>query len=219
MKKLIISTLAVLALTTVANATDLPNKKKAPAAPAPVAAEPAKAAAPASNDSLTVSYGQDLGNNLGAKVDDAYGVTYTHKIGSGFSVGAAASTTQDTSNVIKQNLEAQAGYSVPAFAGVTISGKAGIGERFVSTGNFPYYAIYGAADYKVMDGLTLNAINYRYRSAVDNGTYGYQSHRLGTGVTYDITSNYSVNVGFTRSYDTNWNATGDAVTGAFVVKF
>ena len=33
MKKLIISTLAVLALTATANATDLPNKKKAPEAP------------------------------------------------------------------------------------------------------------------------------------------------------------------------------------------
>jgi hypothetical protein len=217
MKKLIISTLAVLALTATANATDLPNKKKAPEAPKAVAAEPAKPAA--SNDSLTVSYGQDLGNNLGAKVDDAYGVTYKHNLGGGFSVSGVASTTQDTSNVVKQNLEAQAGYALPAFAGIAVSGKVGIGERFVSTGNFPYYALYGAADYKLVDGLTINAINYRYRSAVDTGTYGYQSHRLGTGVTYDITSNYSVNVGFTRSYDTNWNATGDAVTGAFTVKF
>ena len=69
----------------------------------------------------------------------------------------------------------------------------GVGERFVSTGNFPYYALYGAADYAIGGGLTLNAINYRYRSAVDNATYGYQSHRLGTGVTYDITSNYKRN--------------------------
>lgn len=214
MKKLIISTLAVLALTATANATDLPNKKKAPAAP--VAAEAAK---PASNDSLTISYGQDLGNNFGAKVDDAYGVTYKHNLGGGFSVSGVASTTQAPSSDLKQNLEGQVGYALPAFAGVAVSGKVGVGERFVSTGNFPYYALYGAADYAVGGGLTLNAINYRYRSAVDNATYGYQSHRLGTGVTYDITSNYSVGVSVTRSYDTNWNATGDAVTGAFTVKF
>jgi hypothetical protein len=214
MKKLIISTLAVLALTATANATDLPNKKKAPAAP--VAAEAAK---PASTDSLTISYGQDLGNNFGAKVDDAYGVTYKHNLGGGFSVSGVASTTQAPNADLKQNLEAQVGYALPAFAGIAVSGKVGVGERFVSTGNFPYYALYGAADYKLVDGLTLNAISYRYRSAVDNATYGYQSHRLGTGVTYDITSNYSVGVSVTRSYDTNWNATGDAVTGALTVKF
>jgi hypothetical protein len=214
MKKLIISTLAVLALTATANATDLPNKKKAPAAP--VAAETAK---PASTDSLTISYGQDLGNNFGAKVDDAYGVTYKHSLGGGFSVSGVASTTQAPNADLKQNLEGQVGYALPAFAGIAVSGKVGVGERFVSTGNFPYYALYGAADYKLVDGLTLNAISYRYRSAVDNATYGYQSHRLGTGVTYDITSNYSVGVSVTRSYDTNWNATGDAVTGALTVKF
>ena len=212
MKKLIISTLAVLALTATANATDLPNKKKAPAAP--VAAEAAKAA---SNDSLTISYGQDLGNNFGAKVDDAYGVTYKHNIGGGISVSGVASTTQAPNSQLNQNLEAQVGYALPAFAGVAVSGKVGVGERF-STTNFPYYALYGAADYAIGGGLTLNAINYRYRDAFDTAN-NYKSHKIGTGVTYDITSNYSVNVGVSRSYDTNWNATGDAVTGAFIVKF
>ncbi|NDB57354.1 hypothetical protein EB001_02710 [bacterium] len=215
MKKLIISTLAVLALTATANATDLPNKKKAPEAAKPVAAEAAKPAA--SNDSLSVSYGQDLGNNFGAKVDDAYGVTYKHNLGGGFSVSGVASTTQVSGALLKQNLEVQAGYALPAFSGVTVSGKVGVGERFATT-NFPYYALYGAADYKLVDGLTLNAINYRYRNAFDT-TNAYESHRLGTGVTYDITSNYSVGLSVTRSYDTNWNATGDAVTGAFTVKF
>ena len=214
MKKLIISTLAVLALTVTAHATDLPNKKKAPVA-APVAAEAAKPAA--STDSLTVSYGQDLGTNFGAKVDDAYGVTYKHSLGGGFSVSGVASTTQVQGALLKQNLEAQVGYALPAFAGIAVSGKVGVGERFTTT-NFPYYALYGAADYKLVDGLTLNAISYRYRNAFDT-TNAYESHRLGTGVTYDITSNYSVGVSVTRSYDTNWNATGDAVTGALTVKF
>lgn len=214
MKKLIISTLAVLALTATANATDLPNKKKTPETPKEVLVEKPKAA---SNDSLTVSYGQDLGVNLGAKVDDAYGVTYKHNIGGGFSVSGVASTTQVQGALLKQNLEAQVGYALPAFAGIAVSGKVGVGQRFTTT-NFPYYALYGAADYKLIDGLTLNAINYRYRNAFDT-TNAYESHRLGTGVTYDITSNYSVGVSLTRSYDTNWNATGDAVTGALTVKF
>jgi hypothetical protein len=216
MKNILITTVALLAMSVAASATDLPSKKSVPTPP--VAAAPAPAA---SNDSLTVTYGQDLGNNFGAKVDDAYGVTYKHNLGAGFSVSGAASTTQAPSALVKQNLEAQVGYALPAFAGIAVSGKVGVGERFLDTGNFPYYALYGNADYKVMDGLTLNAVQYRYRSAVDNATYGYQSHRLGTGVTYDINSTYSVSATVYRSFDTssNFNATGDAFAVGLTAKF
>jgi hypothetical protein len=215
MKNFITTTMALLALTVAANATDLPSKKSVPTPPV------AAAAPAASVDSLTVTYGQDLGNNFGAKVDDAYGVTYKHNLGAGFSVSGAASTTQAPSALVKQNLEAQVGYALPAFAGIAVSGKVGVGERFLDTGNFPYYALYGNADYKVMDGLTLNAVQYRYRSAVDNATYGYQSHRLGTGVTYDINSTYSVSATVYRSFDTssNFNATGDAFAVGLTAKF
>jgi hypothetical protein len=214
MKKLIISTVALL-MATSAYATDLPSKKAVPAAPAPAAT-----AATSSDDSLTVAYGQDLGNNFGAKVDDAYSVTYKHNIGAGFSVGGMAKTTQVSGSQLNQNLEAQAGYALPAFAGVTVSGKVGVGEKF-TTANFPYYALYSAADYKVMDGLTLNAVQYRYRSAIDNATYGYQSHQLATGVTYDITSKYSVKASVARNFDTssNLNATGDEFALGLTVKF
>jgi len=215
MKNFITTTMALLALTVAANATDLPSKKTAPTPPV------AAAAPAASVDSLTVTYGQDLGNNFGAKVDDAYGVTYKHSLGGGFSVSGAASTTQAPSALVKQNLEAQVGYALPAFAGIAVSGKVGVGERFLDTGNFPYVAVYGNADYKVMDGLTLNAVQYRYRSAIDTGTYGYQSHRLGTGVTYDINSTYSVSATVYRSFDTStsFNATGDAFAFGLTAKF
>ena len=213
MKNILTTTMALLALTVAANATDLPSKKTVPLPPVAAAAP----AAHTSTDSLSISYGQDLGNNFGAKVDDAYGITYKHSLGGGFSIGGAASTTQVANTLLKQNIEAQAGYALPAFSSITISGKVGVGERFTTT-NFPYYALYGAADYKLMDGLTLNAISYRYRNAFDT-TNSYESHRLGTGVTYDITSNYSVGVSVTRSYDNTWTATGDAVTGALTMKF
>lgn len=205
MKKYII--LAAMLATTSAFATDLPNKNKAPAAPA----------AKVSADSLTVTYGQDLGTNFGAKVDDAYGVSYKHSLGAGFSVGAAASTTQAPGSQLNQNLEAQAGYALPAVAGVTLSGKAGVGQRF-STTNFPYYALYGNADYK-LGPITINAVQYRYRSAIDSAANGYQSHQIGTGVTYDINDTYAVSAKVTRSYDTSFNATGDAITGGLTIKF
>ena len=212
----IISTamVALLATASVAFATDLPKKKTAPAAPAPVAA-----AVPAeSTDSLKIEYGQDLANNFGSKVDDIYQLTYKHNIGGGFFVGGMAQTTQVPGSQLNQNLEAQAGYSLPAIYGVTLTGKAGLGEKF-STSNFAYYALYGNADYKVTDNITFNALGYRFRSAVDSGTNGYQSNQLTTGVTYDINKSYSLSAKVARNYDTSWNATGDQFMLGATVKF
>jgi hypothetical protein len=198
-------------------AGDLPSKKTTPAAPAVSAP-----AAPAeSTDTLSVGYGQDIEKNFGSKSGDIYQVNYTHKLGGGFSVGGMAQSTQDTSNVLKQNLEAQAGYTLPSVYGATLSAKVGVGERFVSTGNFPYFAVYGGADYKIVDGITWNALQYRYRSAFDTGANGYQSHQLATGVTYDINSKYSVSAKYARNFDTtsNYNVTGDQFMLAAAVKF
>ena len=215
MKIITTAMVALLATASVAFATDLPKKKTAPAA-APVAA--ATEAVAGSSDSLKVEYGQDLGNNFGAKVDDAYTLTYKHNLGAGFSIGGKAQTAQVPNSQLTQILEAQAGYALPAMYGVTLSGKVGLGEKF-TTANFPYYAVYGAADYKVNDSITLNAVGYRYRSALDTSTYGYQSHQLSTGVTYDINKSYSLTANVARNYDTGWNATGDAFNVGAIVKF
>ena len=220
MKKLLITVAAVM-LATSAYATDLPNKKKAPAAPAPVAAATATAE---STDSLTAAYGQDTAvGNLGSKTDDIYQMTYSHKLGNGVAVGGMAQTTQVPGSQLNQNLEAQASYTLPAFSGVSVTGKIGVGEKFTTT-NFPYYAVYGSADYKVMDKLTWNAVSYRYRPAFDTNTYGYQTHQIGTGVTYDLASNYSVSAKVYRNYDasssfTNPTASGDAFMLGLTVKF
>ena len=210
MKKLLLSTtVALAAMATTAFATDLPNKKAAPAAPV---------AAAASVDSLSISYGQDFVNgSFGTKSSDAYGVAYTHKIDA-FSVGAAISTSQNTSNTVKQNIEGQVGYSQPLVAGVTATGKVGIGQRFDST-NFPYFALYGAADYKLNDDITVNAIGYRYRSAVDYNANDYRSHQLSTGVTYNLSKTYSVSAKVARNWDKDYNTTGDAATMSFNIKF
>ena len=213
MKVLSTALVALLASTAVAMAGDLPNKKKAPVAAAPAAA----AVAAASTDSLSVSYGQDLGNNFGAKVDDAYGITYKKSLPGGVFVAAAASTTQVPGSKLSQNLEAQAGLGLPDVAGIKLTAKAGIGQKF-STTNFPYYALYGNADYDLGNGLTLNAIGYRYRNAFDTSN-DYQSHQLSTGITYALNSTYSINGKVSRSYDNSWNATGDAVTVGLGIKF
>jgi len=215
MNKLLITAAAVVFATS-AFATDLPSKKKAPAAPAVTTTE---AVAPASTDSLTAAYGQDTAvGDLGSKTDDVYQLTYKHNLGAGFSVGGMAQTTQDTGNVVKQNLEAQAGYALPAFGGFTLSGKVGVGEKFTTT-NFSYYAVYGNLDYKLMDKVTWNAVNYRYRSAFDTEANGYQSNQLGTGVTYDISNTYAASAKVYRNYDKDFNATGDQFMLGLTAKF
>ena len=216
MKKTLL-TIAALVAATSAYATDLPNKKKAPL-PTPVAA----AAVPAeSTDSLTAAYGQDTAvGNLGSKTDDIYQLTYAHKLGNGFAVGGMAQTTQVPGSQLNQNLEAQASYTLPVMTGLSVTGKVGVGEKF-TTANFPYVAVYGSADYKVMDKLTWNAVSYRYRTAFDTGTYGYQSNQLGTGVTYEVTPAYAVSAKYYRNFDTssNFNATGDQFMLGLTVKF
>lgn len=211
MKKLLLSTtVALAAMATAAFATDLPKKKTAPAAPV--------AATAASTDSLSISYGQDFVNgSFGTKSSDAYGVAYAHKIDA-FSVGAAISTSQNTSNTVSQNIEGQVGYSTPLVAGVTATGKVGVGQRFTTT-NFPYFALYGAADYKLNDSITLNALGYRYRSAVDYNANDYRSHQLSTGITYNLSNTYSVSAKVARNYDKDYNTTGDAATLSFNIKF
>ena len=213
MKTFITTTMALLALTVAASATDLPSKAKAPAAPAPVAAAPA-----ASVDSLSIGYSQDLGPNFGSKVDDSYSIGYTHQIGGGFSVGGLVNATQKTDNAITNYGEAQVGYKLPAFYGVTLGGKVAVGEKLTTT-NFPYYAVYGTADYALGNGVTINAVQYRYRSAIDQATYGWVSHQIGTGVSYDITSNYTVSAKVYRSYDSGLNNTGDGFGVGLAVKF
>lgn len=207
MKKFII--VAAMLATTSAFATDLPNKNKAPAA-AP------KVEAPAKTDSLTINYGQDLATNFGAKSSDTYGVSYKKNLGGGISVGGSLSTSQAAASNLKQNIEGQVGYALPAISGVVVSGKVGVGQRFTTT-NFPYYALYGNADYK-LGPITVNAAQYRYRAPFDAAN-DYTSHQIGTGVTYDINETYAVSAKVTRSYDTSFNATGDAVTGGLTIKF
>jgi hypothetical protein len=214
MKKLLITAAAVV-FATGAFATDLPKKKTAPAAPAVTT----QTAAPASTDSLTAAYGQDTATgNLGSKTDDVYQLTYKHNLGEGFNVGGMAQTSQVPGSQLNQNLEVQGGYALPSFNGFTLSGKVGVGEKF-TTSNFSYYAVYGALDYKLMDKVTWNAVNYRYRSAFDTAANGYQSNQIGTGVTYDISNTYATSAKVYRNYDTSFNATGDQFMLGLTAKF
>lgn len=212
MKKLLI-TAAAIAFATGAYATDLPNKKAAPAAPA---------AAPAASADNTISAGYGFDYNTGEYSKSTatnYSVAYSRNLGGGFSAGVAAGTSQAAdAGALKQTIEAQAGYKLPVFAGFTAKAGAGIGQRFTSGANYGYYALRAGMDYSLTDNIVINAANYRYRNSFD-AAYGYESQQVGTGLTYKFAKDQSVNISAARSYDKSWTATGDSVTVGYALNF
>ena len=212
MKKLLI-TAAAIAFATGAYATDLPNKKNAPAAPA---------AAPAASADNTISAGWGLDFTSGEYSKSTatnYSVAYSRNIGGGFSAGVAAGTNQAANaGALKQTIEAQASYKLPVFAGFTAKAGAGIGQRFTDGANYGYYALRAGADYSLTDNIVINAANYRYRNSFD-AQWNYESHNVGTGVTYKFAKDQSVGVSVSRSYDKSWNNSGDGVMLNYALNF
>lgn len=212
MKKLLI-TAAAIAFATGAYATDLPNKKAAPAA---------TAAAPAASADNTISAGWGLDFTSGEYSKSTatnYSVAYSRNIGGGFSAGVAAGTNQAANaGALKQTIEAQAGYKLPVFAGFTAKAGAGIGQRFTDGANYGYYALRAGADYSLTDNIVINAANYRYRNSFD-AQWNYESHNVGTGVTYKFAKDQAVGVSVSRSYDKSWNNSGDGVMLNYALNF
>ena len=214
MKKLLI-TAAAIAFATSAYATDLPSKKAAPAAPA---AAPVAASA---DNTISAGYGFDYTPGEYSKSTATnYSVAYSRSLGGGFSAGVAAGTSQAADQgALKQTIEAQAGYKLPVFAGFTAKAGAGIGERFTNGANYGYYALRAGMDYSLTDNIVINAANYRYRNSFD-AAYDYESHQVGTGLTYKFAKDQSVNVSVARSYDKKWSAsTADSVTVGYALNF
>lgn len=212
MKKLLI-TAAAIAFATGAYATDLPNKKNAPAA---------TAAAPAASADNTISAGWGLDFTSGEYSKSTatnYSVAYSRNLGGGFSAGVAAGTSQAAdAGALKQTIEAQAGYKLPVFAGFTAKAGAGIGQRFTDGANYGYYALRAGTDYSLTDNIVINAANYRYRNSFD-AQWNYESHNVGTGVTYKFAKDQAVGVSVSRSYDKNWNNSGDGVMLNYALSF
>jgi len=212
MKKLLI-TAAAIAFATSAYATDLPQKKAAPAAPA---------AAPAASADNTISAGYGFDYTPGEfskSTATNYSVAYTRNLGAGFSAGVAAGTSQAADQgALKQTIEAQAGYKLPVFAGFTAKAGAGIGERFTDGANYGYYALRAGMDYSLTNNIVINTANYRYRNSFD-AAYGYESHQVGTGASYSFAKDQAVGVNISRSYDKDWNKSSDGVMLNYSLNF
>jgi hypothetical protein len=208
MNKLLI-TAAAVAFTTGAYATDLPKKT---AAPAPVAAPV---------NTLTVGYGYEFdADNYNDSTATTYSVSFDRALGGGFSVGAAAGTSQAANEgALKQTIEATASFKQPLIAGFTAKIGGSVGERFTTGADYPFYTLNAGVDYKLSDSLTLNTAGYRYRNTFDTAAYDWESHQVSTGATFTVADGHAVFVKLARSYDADFVATTDAVTAGYKLSF
>ena len=219
MNKLLITAAAVV-FASAAFAGDLPSKK-APPAPASVTTSGAASAASTDN-TISVDIGYEAAADkywIGDRNYNTYNVNYTRNIMGGVSLGAELSGDQvNSQGAITQNIEGQAGYKLPTLVGIDFSGKAAVGERFTDGKNFPYYALYGNADYSINNAIQLNALQYRYRNAFDTAN-NYESHQIGTGVTYTFADKQSVYGKIYRTFDNAWAATNNGLSIGYKLAF
>jgi hypothetical protein len=221
MKKLIIA-LAALTVASSAYATDLPLKKKHVAKhPAAVAAQVAPVAAPAPS-APTTSVSADVGVEVDAGTNDRNKTAYTlgveHQLGGGAFIAGQVQRQDTVASGEKDSVEGSIGYKLPVTSSVDLKGSVGVGERWVPGDEYSYYVGRLGADVKLSSNLTWNAVQYRYRDSFDSSK-GFESHQIGTGVTYKISDAHSVYAKVYRSYDKDFGATDDGVLVGYKFSF
>lgn len=217
-KNVLLTVVAGLALVTSAAAADLPSKKTAPAK-VDGAAAPLPTAAP--DTVLTLGFGAESDDGTYNKANKyVYKLGVEKDAGFGFFIGGNASTNQAQPNdgALTQNLEGYAGYKL-GMGPVAVKGSVGIGERFTTGNNFPYYVARVGADYKINDQLVWNAAQYRYRNAWDHAANGYESHQIGTGMTFNFTQSQAVYANIYRNLNSTYNVTDNGVEMGYKVAF
>lgn len=185
MKHIIAAIAVSLSLGTSAGATDLLNWKKHHKVPTPpVAAQVAPAKQPST--SVSVEYTAD---NIDKDLDhnnSNYTIGVEHRLGNGAFV---AGQVEDKFGTAGQTglVEGSVGYSFVVLHSIDLKGSVGVGERWQPGDDFSYYVGRLGADIKLTEHVTWNAIQYQYRNAF-NTVNDFESHRFGTGLTYNVNS-------------------------------
>lgn len=170
------------------------------------------ATAAVAETTVALTYGQDFtAAGFGEKTSDTVGIAVAHDLGA-YTLGASYSGDADA-----QNLEATVGRHFAVNDQLSLGAALGVGQRF-DTNDFTYYTVSADADVKVTDKLSWTAVEYRYRNAFDTAN-DYESHRLGTGVSYALTDAVAVNASVYRNFDGDLDATGNAASVGLAYKF
>lgn len=139
-------------------------------------------------------------HDFGISKDMKYLVGLAHGFDNGVTVGGSFQYTDPRAGKAdSQNLEATVGYRLRLNTIVSVSGSAGVGERFTSPDDFPYYVLRLGADLDVTKRITWNAIGYRYRNAFDTDNH-YETPQVSTGISFKLDEVNSVSTKLYRSW-------------------
>ena len=176
------------------------------------AADVAPAPAPAKTNTLSIEVSPEWKTSNGVWADDYFKLGYSHTFDNNIVWGAAYQHTFRDTNSADQ-IESSLGYKLKSGAlTVTPSMLLGYGfgdqPRIDRTNNFApeaYYAFAIAADVKLDDHWTWNAVNARYRNAFN---VTWITPKVSTGITYKIDGSSSIyaNVGY--AWKDNGNGAG-----------
>ena len=175
--------------------------------------------------SLTTSSERNV-HDINKRTNSLYTLNYIHSFESGFGIGAQYNFSQTPkTNTVKSLAEVNGYYTYKINNELSVRAGLGLGERFQSytkntssSGNFPFYAVYGSVDYKLNDRITWTAISYRYRNSFDN-VYAFETHQYSTGVSYAVTNNISVAARIYQKTDENFKPTANGVSVGLTSKF
>lgn len=149
-------------------------------------------------------------------------IVYMRELGGAYALGLTGETYQVQGghghNAVKTSLEANAWYHRHVYGPVSVKLGVGVGERLQSGHNFGYYALYASTGYDINSNWTLNPVQYRYRNGFDTIDH-FESHQVGTGVTYNINAANAISAKLYRTYDGGWRTQADGGALLYSVRF
>ena len=148
-------------------------------------------------------------------------VDFAHTFANRVILGASFQYQQDLfDGPESENLQGTIGYRLDLAPAFSVTGSAGIGEKFRAAddgGDFPYYLFTVAADVKITPKLTWNAIYVRFRDSFDPAD-DYLTPQLATGLTYNFNDRNAIKLKISR----DWSEGVPSATGiglGYVVGF
>ena len=146
-------------------------------------------------DSVTIE--RQAVNNIGSADQTTYALTIKHELNKMFALDVGSTNTQATgTNALSTRLEAGVTATAPITGTVTGYVRGAVGEKYSNTSNFAYYSVEPGVSMPV--GPVIVKAGYRYRSASDSNLNGDQTHTARLGVSYALTKNDTVGIGYDR---------------------
>ena len=172
----------------------------------------ASGAAAAENNAIGLTIKSDRDpDNLAAPKDMKYELTGNHEFDNGIILGGSFQYTDPAfSKSAIQNLEGTVGYGLPLNSAFSLTGSAGIGERWHQRRDtsFPYYVFRVAVDYAINQNITWNVASFRLRNAF-NSSDNYRTPQIATGLTFALDTRSSISLKVMRNWkEGELNSTG-----------